>query len=142
MDCKTAQHVWNHKGGLIGGLNCRMKGLVEYLTECAIAFKNKTPDLFDSAVKAKAGDGNYRVTHSDGESQMAKWVHDVIGDKVANGILSKEIGKIVGIPNLQFANICCNGCQISDGSLKPEKELAIQMAAVNTNPDGSDYKSE
>jgi hypothetical protein len=140
MDCKTAQHVWNHGGGLIGGLNCQMKGLVQHLTDCAIAFRDNVPDAFDSAVKIKAGNGNYRVTHSDGESQMAKWVHDVIGDKVANRILSETIGKVVGIPNLHFSNVCCNGCQISDGSLSPDQELAIQMAAVNTNPDGSDYK--
>ncbi len=138
MDCETAKHVWNHKGGLIVGLNCRMKGLMQYLTDEAIAFKNKTVDPFDLAIKKKAGNGNYRVTHSDGKSKMAVWVHDVLGDKVASRLVSSEIGKIVGIPNLQFANICCNGCQISDGSLTVEHELKIQLAAVNTNPDGTD----
>ena len=139
MDCKTAQHVWNHNGGLIGGLNCKMKGLMPFLTQQALAFRDKTPDIFDQAVKRKAGEGNYRVTHSDGESQMSKWVHDVVGDKVANSIVSKTIGLLLGMPNLQFANICCNGCQISNGSLTSEQELAIQMAAVNTNPDGTDF---
>jgi hypothetical protein len=137
MDCKTAQHVWNHAGGFIAGINCQFKGLVDHLTASAIAFRDKVPDPFDKAVKAKAGNGNYRVTHSDGVSLMALNVHDILGDKVANKIISQTIGKIIGVKDLTFANICCNGCNVSDGSLLPEQELAIQMAAVNTNPDGT-----
>lgn len=138
MDCKTAKHVWNHKGGFLKGVTCKFPGLLEELTSYAVAFKSGTSNPFDTAIKEKAGKGNYWVTHSDGESQMAKWIHDVMGDKVANRIISETIGKALGMPSLSFANICCNGCSISYGALSHEQELAIQMAAVNTNPDGSD----
>lgn len=138
MDCNTAKHVWNHKGGFLKGIQCKFPGLLEELASYAEHFKRGTSNAYDAAVKKKAGKGNYWVTHSDGESQMAKSIHDVMGDRVANRIISENIGKAVGIPTLSFANICCNGCSVSDGSLSPEQELAIQMAAVNTNPDGSD----
>ncbi len=137
MDCKTAQHVWNHNGGLISGLNCRMPGLMVHLTELAASFGSKKPDIFDTAVKNIAGEGGYRVIHCDGESQMAKWVHDVIGDKVANRIVTEAIKKMTGIQDLEFSNVCCNGCQISDGNLSPEQELTIQLAAVSLSPDGT-----
>lgn len=141
MNCADAKAVWNHKGGLIGGLSCKGHGYHEvlpHLIKLAFDFKNKEPDPFDSAVKRKAGDGSYRVVHSDGESDLARRVHDVIGDEAARTLVSQHIGCIVGIPGLQFANICCNGCKVSDGHLSDELNLAIQMAAVNTNPDGTD----
>jgi hypothetical protein len=138
MDCKTAKHVWNHKGGFLSGVACRFPGLLQELTSYAVAFKDGVTNPFDTAVKEKAGKGNYLVVHSDGESQMATWIHDVMGDRVANRIISETISKAVGVPSLSFANICCNGCSISYGDLTPVQELAIQMAAVNTNPDGSD----
>ena len=138
MDCKTAKHVWNHKGGFLKGIQCQFPGLLEELTSYAKSFKGSNSNQYDTAVKKKAGQGNYWVTHSDGESQMAKWIHDVMGDRVANRIISETIGKVVGIPSLSFANICCNGCSVSDGSLSPEHEFAIQMTVVNTNLDGSD----
>ncbi|MBI3259782.1 MAG: hypothetical protein HYZ54_09960 [Ignavibacteriae bacterium] len=137
MDCKTAQHVWNHQGGFIAGINCRFKGLLIFLTDQAFAFTQGDQNPFDTAVKAKAGNGKYLVIHSDDSSVMSRMVHDVLGDKVANRIISEYVGKAVNLPTLQLANICCNGCSISDGSLSPEQELAIQMAAVNTNPDGT-----
>lgn len=141
MNCKDARALWNHKGGLIGGLNCKGHGydqVVPYLTELAWKFVKGSHDPFNEAVKKKAGAGPYFVTHSDGESELAKKVHDVVGDQAACHIVSQLIGKIVGRPNLQLANICCNGCKISDGSLENELTLRIQMAAVNTNPDGTD----
>jgi hypothetical protein len=136
--------LWNHKGGLIAGLSCKGHGYHEvlpFLTQLAIDFKNSVADAFDAAVKRKVGSGPYRVVHSDGESDLARRVHDVIGDEAACSLVSKEIGKLVGIPNLRFANICCNGCKVSDGFLDEETNLRIQMAAVNTGPDGSDIVS-
>lgn len=140
MNCADAQAVWNHKGGLIAGLNCGGHGyqaVLPHLTQLAAAFKEKLSDPFDTSVKKKAGDGAYRVTHSDGESDLAKRIHDVIGDEAACNIVSKTIGQVVGLPNLRFANICCNGCKVSDGFLDEELNFRIQMAAVNTHPDGS-----
>ncbi len=141
MNCKTAQHVWQHKGGLISGLNCKMPGLMAYLIQSATDWRDKKPDPFDTAVKASAGDGNYRVTHSDGESQMSTWVHDVLGDKVANREVTAAVRDFLKLPSLEFANVCCNGCSVSDGTLSPDQELAIQMAAVSLNPDGTPFKA-
>lgn len=138
MDCKTAKHVWNHNGGFLKGVQCKFPGLLEELASYAEAFTLKVSNPFDAAVKEKAGKGNYLVIHNDGESQMAKWIHDVMGDRVANRIISETIGKAFGMTSLSFANICCNGCSVSLGDLSPRQELAIQMAAVNTNPDGTD----
>lgn len=140
MNCADAQKIWNHNGGLIGGLNCRGHGYHEvmpYLVQLAYDFVAKKPDPFDDAVKRISGDGNYRVTHSDGESDLMRRVHDVIGDQAACDIVSRTVGGIVGVPTLHFANICCNGCSVSDGSLTLQQIFNIQMAAVNTNPDGT-----
>lgn len=140
MDCKTARHVWNHNGGLIDGLNCKMPGLVDHLIALTRDFVDQKPDPFDAAVKCKAGDGPYRVVHSDGTSQMAIWIHDVLGDEVAKVQLQMHIGAMLGIPNLRFALICCSGCKVSKGYLGFDKNLKIQLAAVNTKPDGSDFE--
>lgn len=86
MNCADAQKIWNHNGGLIGGLNCRGHGYHEvmpYLVQLAYDFVAKKPDPFDDAVKRISGDGNYRVTHSDGESDLMRRVHDVIGDQAS-----------------------------------------------------------
>jgi hypothetical protein len=137
MDCKTAQHVWNHRGGLIAGLNCRMPGLMDHLAGLVKAFKENVPNGFDAAVKRRSGDGPYRVTHEDGLSELSRWTHDVIGDAAACRALERELGARFGIPDLRLANVCCGGCKVSDGDLGDELDLAIQLAAVNTNPDGS-----
>lgn len=141
MNCADAQKLCNHEGGLLGGLSCKGHGYHEvlpYLTRLAHEFKSNVLDPFDTAVKNKAGGGPYRVVHSDGVSNLAIRIHDVIGDEVACDLISRTIGGLVGIPKLRFANICCNGCKVSDGSLDEELNFRIQMAAVNTNPDGSD----
>lgn len=142
MNCEDAQKLWNHQGGLIVGLNCGghgYKGVMPFLIQLATDFKKAISDSFETAVKNKAGEGNYRVVHSDGISDLAVRVHDVIGDEVACNEVSKAVGAFVGIPNLRFANICCNGCKVSDGHLAEDLNFRIQMAAVNTNPDGSDF---
>ena len=141
MKCTDAQALWNHKGGLISGLACKGHGyqdVLPFLTKLAVDFKNGVSNPFDASVKKKAGSGPYRVVHSDGESDIAVRVHDVIGDEAACNLVSSTIGKLVGITNLRFANICCNGCKVSDGFLSEELNFQIQMAAVNTNPDGSE----
>ncbi len=140
MNCEVARKLWNHSGGLIGGLNCQghgYQGVMPFLTQLAFDFKNKVADPFDTAVKARAGEGPYRVVHSDGVSDLATRVHDVVGDEAACTLVSQTIGKLVGIPGLRFANICCNGCKVSDGFLEEDLCFQIQMAAVNTNPDGT-----
>jgi hypothetical protein len=137
MDCKTAQHVWNHKGGLIDGLNCQRPGLIDHLSQLVLDFKNGQSDPFDAAVKVKVGEGPYRVTHSDGVSKMSQWVHDVLGDQVARRIVEKMLGSRHGIRELRLANICCSGCKVSQGDLGEDLDYRIQLAAVNTNPDGS-----
>jgi len=138
MDCKTARHVWNHTGGLIGGLKCQMPGLTEHLSDLVEAFKRGESDPFDAAVKKKAGPGPYRVTHSDGTSQMSQWVHDVLGDEVAKRALERILGEAHGLSDLRLSNICCSGCKVSIGEMDELFALRIQMAAVNTEPDGSD----
>lgn len=137
MDCETAQHVWNHRGGLIAGLDCRMPGLTEHIASLVQAFKEKAPDPFDAAVKRVAGSGPYRVTHEDGVSRRSVWMHDVIGDAAACRVLERELGARFGIERLRLANVCCGGCRVSAGDLDDELNLAIQLATVNTNPDGS-----
>lgn len=134
MDCRTAMKVWNHSEGLIGGLNQEMPGLVEYLSNLVLAFMQRIPDPFDDAVKKIAGNGPYRVTHSDGESQLSRWVHDVLGDQVAQRVLENYLGTMHGIPNLSMANICCSGCKVSSGPLDHDVDYKIQLAAVNTDP--------
>lgn len=140
MNCTDAQKIWNHQGGFLMGMACKGHGyqeVIPFLTQIALNFTKNISNVFDAAVKEKAGKGNYLVTHSDGVSDLALKVHDVVGDKVACRIVSETIAKIVGVPTLTFSNICCNGCNVSDGSLTPDQELAIQMASVNTNPDGT-----
>lgn len=114
-----------------------MPGLLDHLSNQVLAFKDGEPDPFNDAIKAQAGPGVYRVTHSDGTSQMDEWAHDVLGDLVARNVVARHLGSIHDIPNLQLDNICCNGCKISAGPLADDLAYRIQMAAVNTNPDGT-----
>lgn len=140
MNCQDAQALWNHRGGLIGGLSCKGHGYHEvlpFLVKLGEDFRDKVPDPFDAGVKAQAGNGPYRVVHSDGESDLARRVHDVLGDKAANDLVSRHVGAVIGVPGIRFTNICCSGCKISAGELGEAMDLAIQMAAVNTNPDGT-----
>lgn len=143
MNCSDAKALWNHKGGLIGGLMCAGHGYQEvlpYLIKLAHDFKMGVPDQFDTAVKRIVGKGPYRVTHRDDEDDLSHRIHGVIGDEAACAVVSRHIGNIVGIPTLRFANVCCSGCKVSDGILPEEMNLAIQMAAVNTAPDGSPFR--
>lgn len=133
MDCRTARLVWNHEGGLIAGLRQHMPGVVEHLTDQVRKFVERVPDPFDSAVKAKAGDGNYRLEHSDGESHISLAIHDVLGDAVARAKLEDYFSRMFG-QRIALANICCSSHKVSSGDETPELEFAIQMAAVNTDP--------
>ena len=137
MDCKTARKVWNHPKGLMAGLDAQQPGFMQHLDSLVDAFVRSTPDPFDRAVKMKAGGGRYRVTHADDVSPLGRFQHDVLGDEVARRELEKHFGVKYGVPDLRLAAVCCGGCKISDGDLGDEHNLAIQMAAVNTNPDGS-----
>lgn len=141
MNCADARALWQHAGGLIGGLSCRGHGYHEVLPaliEIAERFKKGLENPFDTAVKNRAGgDGSYYVEHRNDEDDLSRKIHDVIGDRAAAIVVSKYVGEAVGIPNLCIGNICCSSCITSDGPLSPEQNIAIQLAAVNTNADGS-----
>jgi hypothetical protein len=106
---------------------------MEFLDGQVKAFIGGSPDPFDTEVKKLAGTGNYRVTHSDGESSLAASVHDVLGDEMGRITLEEHFSGIYGHP-IRIANICCSGCFTSDGAVSGDRKLAIQLAAVNTDP--------
>lgn len=137
MDCKTARRVWNHKHGFLAGLKSEMPGLFEHLSSLVASFKRGDKEPFDLAVKRRAGNGPYQVSHADEDSELSRWKHDVLGDAVARRTLEIELGRIHDLPNLRLGNICCKGCITSIGALDDALALRIQLVAVNTNPDGS-----
>lgn len=134
MDCKTARLVWNHEHGFLGGVKEYLPGVFERILESVQGFVNNKPDSFNTAVQQLAGKGNYRVTHSLGEDPIARGVHDVLGDNVARTMLEKHFSSVFK-RNICLANICCNGCSVTDGTVDEAHMFAIQMASVNTDPE-------
>ena len=136
MDCKTARLVWNHPEGLFAGLRAHMPGVMEFLESSVRSYVNGETNPFDQSVKEQVGGGQFFTSHSDGEDPVSQRVHDVLGDVVAKVELERYFTQRFGQP-ISLGNICCDGCKISDGTLSHEQLLAIQLAAVNTEPDGS-----
>ena len=141
MDCKTARVVWNHPDGFIAGINVAMPGVIERLTGYVAEFVSGTTNAFHETVKSESGvTGNYLTHHAEDDDQIAEWAHDVIGDAAGSIKLNQYFTDLFGTP-VQLRNICCSGCDISDGQQSDEDILAIQHAAVNIEPDGSLYQA-
>jgi hypothetical protein len=113
-----------------------MPGVIERLHELVSRYVEREPDLYDSEVKKKVSEvnGYFRVEHSEGITVVDQGIHDVVGDSVALHTIQEHFKKLFGLPSLSISNMCCNACEISDGSLTPHDRLQIQLAAVNTDP--------
>ncbi len=134
MDCKTARKVWNHPRGFIAGVREHLPGVVESMERQVGAFARGETCAFDTAVKAKAGDGAYYIEHADTEDNaVAIGVHDVVGDVVGKQMLEEHLSALAGQP-ISIGNMCCSSCIISDGPLHAMHLHRIQIAAVNTDP--------
>jgi hypothetical protein len=91
---------------------------------------------FDTAVKEKSGvpfETRYRLEHSDGESELARSIHDILGDVAARTALEEYFSQGYDC-RIALGNICCSSHQVSDGSISVEEQYKIQLAAVNTEP--------
>lgn len=132
MDCKTARRVWNNPEGVIAGIQECLPEVYEYLREQASRFVEGVPSAYSTLIHQKAGNGNYRVEHSNGESPLARATHDVLGDLAACRELGNHFSLIFD-REIRFGNLCCGGC-ITSGDLDEMHILRIQMATVNTDP--------
>ena len=135
MDCVTAKLVWNHPGGFIEGLKAHLPDVLPELTRLVEAFVKKTPHPFDSEVKRQAGDGGYYIEHANTEDDpVAISIHDVVGDVTARNLLQKYLSGMFE-QKIVLGNICCGSCVISGGPIEDEQMFAIQMTAVNLDPE-------
>lgn len=140
MDCKTARAVWNHPNGFIPGVRQELPGVVERLEEQVRAFVEGRTNVYDTEVRRSSGvEGRYYNDHADTEDDpIAIGIHDVVGDVVGRDMLQKYFSEMFGRP-IVFGNMCCANCITHDGTLTDGDLLKLQIAAVNTEPDGSQY---
>lgn len=138
MDCQTARQVWNHSGGLIAGLNAHMPGVMNRLERAVAGFVNGETNAFDESVKQQVGGGAFFTAHAEEGDTDAERIHDVLGDIVAKAELERYFSSLHNRP-IRLGNMCCKSCITDDGTLTGEQLLAIQLAAVNTEPDGSRF---
>lgn len=138
MDCQTAQNVWNHPNGFIAGVEEHLPGVLELIEQRVKAFIQAVEDPFDQAIKCEVGvTAGFAVYHAEDDDKIALAAHDVVGDLAGCLKLQEHFSAIFHRP-LVFSNVCCSGCIVSDPEvMTPNLALKVQMAAVNTAPDGS-----
>lgn len=136
MDCSTARLVWNHPEGFFAGLNEHLPGVMERLEGVVQAFVDGETNPFDEAVRAEVGMGGFFTAHAEDDDPVAELIHDVLGDIVARDMIERFFSERYKQP-IRLANICCKGCYCDNGELDSDTVLRIQLAAVNTEPDGT-----
>jgi len=139
MNCKTARKVWNHKDGFIAGIIEHLPGVLERLESQVEAYVTGETNPYNDAVKDQAVSGNYYAEHAMTENDpIAIWIHDVVGDVAGKLQLENYFSNRFNQP-IFLGNMCCGSCITHDGTLTDEEILKIQIASVNTEPDGSRF---
>lgn len=138
MDCQTARTVWNHPEGFIAGVRATLPGVIERLEAQVAAYVRGDTNPYDSAVKRQSGvTSAFYSDHADTEDDpVAVGIHDVVGDAAGRLMLERYFTGHYGQP-IYLGNLCCSSCITHDGTLLADDLLAIQVAPVNTEPDGS-----
>ena len=138
MDCNTARVVWNHPDGFIAGVRHALPGVMERLEDQVRAYVKGETNPFHTTVKNQAGvTGHYYSDHADTEDDpIAIGIHDVVGDVAGRIALERHFTAMFKQP-IHLGNMCCGACITHDGTLCEDDILALQVAAVNTEPDGT-----
>jgi hypothetical protein len=138
MDCKTARLVWNHEEGFIAGVREALPGVIERLEVQVQAYVDGDTNPYHASVLSGSGvSGGFHIDHANTEDDpIAIGIHDVVGDDAGRIALESHFTTLHGQP-IHLGNMCCGACITHGGSLSNEDLLAIQTAAVNTEPDGT-----
>jgi len=141
MDCKTARAVWNHPEGFIAGVRQELPGVVEKLEEQVRSYVNGETNAYDTTVKRQSDINKpFYTDHADTEDDpVAIGIHDVVGDEAGRIQLQRYFSQLFGQP-IRLGALCCSACITHDGTLCEDDLLKLQIAAVNTEPDGTPYK--
>lgn len=137
MNCTTARKVWNHKAGFIAGVREYLPGVMERLEAQVAAYVAGDTNPYNTAVKDQSVFGNFYSEHAATEDDpVAIRIHDVVGDVAGKQELERYFTERFGQP-ICLGNMCCGSCITHDGTLTAADLLLIQIASVNTEPDGT-----